>query len=837
MIPPLTRTDRTDLAAAADAEANPFAGSAASLGGDPRVIAALEDYLSEARAGARPDRAEFLARHAEIASALGECLGGLDFIQDAAASDGSGTGPEVEGPVAPASTLGDFRIVRELGRGGMGIVYEAEQVSLGRRVALKVLPFAAAIDPRRIRRFQVEAQAAAQLHHPHIVAIFAVGCDRGVHYYAMQLIEGRTLAAVIEEMSHAGGLALDGPDDALALPGDAPAPDAATTAHDLDVPVDGDLTPPPSTVPASGSTPPRASAGRFLAVARLGIQAAEALEHAHGLGVLHRDVKPANLMIDADGGLWITDFGLARFQEDVGLTRSGDVLGTLRYMSPEQARAGGAIVDQRTDIYSLGATLYELATLRPAFDGRDRPELLRRVMLDDPTAPRRLDPTIPRDLETIILKAMAKDPASRYAAARELADDLRRFLEHKPIRARRPTMAEHLAKWARRHRAAVAAASVALLLAMAIASALLWGEQRKTARALADLETILERERSTLPRVLMDTWALSMFAMQTFAAEHHDPNATSYVQFYNNTLNYYEGLIHLTSGDTDARMREVNAKALYGRGLARMILQMPGAEDDYRASIAAFDVLLRESPDRPDLVSSQALTLFFLAESLNRAGRLDDAEAPARRSISIMRDLVRRHPQEPQYRQEYAGSITRLAEMLAIAGRRPRAAQVFDEAIENDPSNAEALNALAWLLATRPDATPYDPARALGLAERAVKLRPDVASFWNTLGVARLRNNRPDAIEGFDRSIKAGSSNKPPFDWFPLAIVHAKRGESTKAREFYDQAVEWTRQNPSKDSDLIQVQIGGPRAARPAQRATEAPARAKTPAPAHTGPA
>ena len=176
----------------------------------------------------------------------------------------------------------------------------------------------------------------------------------------------------------------------------------------------------------------------FRNIARLGVEAAEALDHAHGLGILHRDIKPANLLIDRDGSLWITDFGLARFPSDLSLTHTGDMVGTLRYMSPEQALARRGVVDQRTDVYSLGVTLYELLALRPAFDGRDHQELLRQIALDEPTKPRRINPAIPRDLETIVLKAMAKDPSGRYATAQELAADLKRFLDDRPILARRP---------------------------------------------------------------------------------------------------------------------------------------------------------------------------------------------------------------------------------------------------------------------------------------------------------------------------------------------------------------------------------------------------------------
>ena len=179
---------------------------------------------------------------------------------------------------------------------------------------------------------------------------------------------------------------------------------------------------------STGSAPRRIPARReyFRTAAALGIQAAEGLDHAHKLGIVHRDIKPANLLLDVHGNLWITDFGLARLQDDAGLTITGDLLGTLRYMSPEQALAKRGYLDHRTDIYSLGATLYELVTLRPAVDGQDRQEVLRKIAQDEPTPPRRLNPAIPRELETILLKAMNKEPGSRYATAQELADDLDR---------------------------------------------------------------------------------------------------------------------------------------------------------------------------------------------------------------------------------------------------------------------------------------------------------------------------------------------------------------------------------------------------------------------------
>jgi serine/threonine protein kinase len=425
---------------------------------DARVIAALEEYTAALEAGTPPDRVAFLSRHADVAEALADCLSGLELVHemsppDATTGPGETAAPAGEGPLA-GMCLGDYRIRRELGRGGMGVVYEAEQISLSRPVALKVLPFAATVDSRQLQRFHNEAKAAACLHHTNIVPVFGVGRERGIHFYAMQLIEGQTLAAVIADLSRARGDKTP------------PSAEPPTTAY--------------GAAPAAASTAPRAalttegsvqSAAYFRTVARLGMQAAEALDYAHQMGVVHRDVKPGNLIVDSRGDVWVTDFGLAQLRDgEAGLTMTGDLVGTLRYMSPEQALAKRVVIDHRTDVYSLGMTLYELLTLRPAFPGSDRQELLRQVAFDEPTAPRKVNRAIPHELETIVLKAVEKNPAERYATAQELADDLRRFLSDDPIRARRPTAFQRARRWARRRQAVVVTAAVGLLLTLGVAA-------------------------------------------------------------------------------------------------------------------------------------------------------------------------------------------------------------------------------------------------------------------------------------------------------------------------------------------------------------------------------
>ena len=451
-----------------------------STADDPRVVVAVREYMAALESGVAPSREQFIKRHTAIAGPLADCLDGLEMVHQAAVT--LRPGRNVRPPELTDHSqipLGDFRLIREIGRGGMGVVYEAQQLSLGRRVAVKVLPFAAALDSSRLERFKNEAQAAARLHHTNIVPIYAVGMERGVHFYAMQLIEGHSLAASIKLLRQATGRG----DADLSSSGTSPAgqrPSVHSLVGRFLRPADPTDSTDPARQPlpaaarqaetdAAGSTvltsDHASPATYFRTVARLMQQAATALEHAHGQGVVHRDIKPGNLLLDPRGNLWVTDFGLAQFQADVQLTRTGDMLGTLRYMSPEQAAGGRVLLDQRTDIYSLGVTMYELLTLEPAFDGSDRQVLLGRILHDEPRPPRALRADIPVELETIVLKATAKAPAERYATAQQLADDLGRWLDDRPILARRPTLRERAARWRRRHQALVRSAIVVLCLA------------------------------------------------------------------------------------------------------------------------------------------------------------------------------------------------------------------------------------------------------------------------------------------------------------------------------------------------------------------------------------
>jgi serine/threonine protein kinase/predicted Zn-dependent protease len=380
-----------------------------------------------------------------------------------------------------------YEIHRELGRGGMGVVYEARQLSLNRKVALKVLSGRLGLTPQAVQRFRREAEAAARLHHTNIVPVYATGEQDGLHYYVMELIDGPSLDQVLGKLRQTKG-------GAAATP-EAP---ALTTAY---------VAGPDASGPASGLTHSSSvgSGGAYFdTAARTIADVADALEYAHRQGVIHRDVKPSNLLLGPDGRLSLNDFGLARVLEQPGMTQTGEFVGTPRYMSPEQITGGRVPVDHRTDVYSLGATLYELLTMQPPFTGVRRDQVLAQVLQKEPRPPRRLNRSVPVDLETICLKALEKDPDRRYQTAGQMAEDLRRYVNRFAIAARRVGPLGRMRKWVRRHPALAATLALALLLAGAagfFAYQSHAGEQRRLAeQKQADERLLAEHRQNALDK-------------------------------------------------------------------------------------------------------------------------------------------------------------------------------------------------------------------------------------------------------------------------------------------------------------------------------------------------
>ncbi len=522
-----------------------------------------EEFVARLRRGEAPTIAEYTARHPELAAGIEELFPTLWLVERAKQETHPlGAAPEPAGE-APAQ-LGDFRIVREVGRGGMGVVYEAIQESLGRRVALKLLPRAAALTPRAAERFRREAHAAAALHHTNIVQVFGVGAQEGLLYYVMQFVEGRSLEELLER-------------------GEAPL------------------------------EPRRA--------AHIAAQAAAALDHAHGAGVLHRDVKPANVLLDAQGAAWLTDFGLAKLLgEEDGLTETGDVLGTVRYLPPERLEG---IADERGDVYGLGLVLYELVTGARAFAATERASLLRAIREVGPPAPGALRPGLPRDLETIVLKAIARDPRDRYRTARALAEDLERWLEDRPIAARRASALERGWRWCRRNRAVASLAGVAVASLLAAASAG-WVGYLATTEALAR-ESARRSEAEAATRRAEENAQLSLEALEgifealagddrlgpsrrgPFADEQEEE-----AKLLQTVLAFYDA--YAARNQTDPRLQLEAARALRRVGVLQRRLGAPQeAERAFASALERLEGLRAAAPREPVFALELAVTLLDAA--------------------------------------------------------------------------------------------------------------------------------------------------------------------------------------------------------------------------------
>jgi WD40 repeat protein/serine/threonine protein kinase len=492
-----------------------------------------DEFAARYRQGERPPLQEYIERYPELADDIRELFPALVEIEQAK-EDRNELAPSLAGPAL--RQLGDFRILREVGRGGMGVVYEAEQLSLGRHVALKVMPQKLLLDARSKGRFEREARAAAKLHHTNIVPVFGVGEQDGLPFYAMQFIQGHGLDAVIEELrrlqprecagagppspigkaEHPARRDVSAVEVARSLltgefhpPPDGTVGEIPAAAPQLPAP-DSRLSDPSAPSSSSVVLPGQSTDGQgqrtrratyWQSVAQVGVQVAQALEYAHKQGVLHRDVKPSNLLLDTAGTVWVTDFGLAKADDQENLTRTGDILGTFRYMPPEAFEGKS---DSRSDVYSLGLTLYELLALRPAFDERERNRLIKQVTTTEARPLDRLNRAIPRDLVTVVHKAIEREPGRRYPTAGELAADLQRFLQDEPIRARRLSPWERVRRWGRRNPvvAGLTAAVLVVLLA-GVAFSMFFALQARDKAAVAERRAEeVGRERDAGQRLL-----------------------------------------------------------------------------------------------------------------------------------------------------------------------------------------------------------------------------------------------------------------------------------------------------------------------------------------------
>jgi eukaryotic-like serine/threonine-protein kinase len=421
-------------------------------------------------------------------------------------------------------------------------------------------------------------------------------------------------------------------------------------------------------------------------------------------------------------------------------------------------------VNAATEIYSLGVTLYELLTLRPAFDAGDRQELVKRILDDEPVPPRHINPSIPRDLETIVLKAMEKEPSARYVSAGELADDLRRFLGDQPIRARRPGLVDRAVKWSRRHRPAVLAGLAALILTLAASTAVLWEAKRRTDATLASYRKALVEERQAIEYSL---GSLDQITRPLAAASgpelNRDEEARRVLPW---AISFYDRLPTLVANLE--MLKELFPKAYRQAGFCRMALNRPRGRDDYRRAIRLYEELAAERPEQIWLRTGLIETLYEYSRLLTAPADKPEAESSFRRALAVAESLI---------------------------GDREAAKHCYTMGLVGP------FNDLAWALVRRPDVTPSDADLALRLARQATDWEPKQAGLWNTLGMARYRlGDRSSAAAAFQKSMDLNDGGDPA-DWFFLAALDHHAGRKQEARRWFDRSVAWMEQNQGRDKE------------------------------------
>jgi tetratricopeptide (TPR) repeat protein/tRNA A-37 threonylcarbamoyl transferase component Bud32 len=540
----------------------------------------IGQYLSAAEAGRPLDRQELLAQHPDLADDLASFFAAEERLagplQDLFPEGATGSAPPAPTAPAPGALLrylGDYELLEELGRGGMGVVYKARQRSLKRDVAVKTILGGRLASAADVRRFYAEAENVAQLDHPNIVAIYEVAEHRGLHYFSMKLIDGDSLSAKVAQLRHDS----------------------------------------------------KAAARLLAAVAR-------AVHYAHQCGILHRDLKPSNVLVDGAGQPHVTDFGLSKRLESAASTPGLAVVGTPAYMAPEQAR-GDKGLTTAADVYALGAILYELLTGGPPFAGQTVLDVLCQVQLHEPKPPGALDPKVNRDLETVCLKCLEKDPRRRYPSAEALAEDLERWLRGEPIRSRPAPAWERATKWARRQPALALLVVVGLAaLAAGVAAAGLYVRLLAQRRDHAvEKERIAERGRAQALEVIGELLKAARDDLEEVP-------------------------------ETEPARRELLERAA-----------------------ALCEKALADRPADPALRLRDAQTWIVLGDLHRRLGDLDGAEQAQGRAIELLTALAREHPAEPDYRAELAAAHQNLG-LVRDAQRR------FGEAEEH---YREALRLLA----------------------------------------------------------------------------------------------------------------------------------------------
>jgi serine/threonine protein kinase len=764
-----------------------------------------DDFIAKIRQGEKPVITDYVNRYPELASEIEEIFPAI------VALEGGKYAAQAQGKVSLGASapdqLGDFKIVREIGRGGMGVVYEAIQESLNRRVALKLLPRHSLLDDKQLKRFRREAELTASLHHTNIVPVFGVGENGNFHYYVMQLIEGVGLDELTQKIVSTAV------DSHVKVKKTKPVSETETGSDTVYTPFEPGDENRSDDQPAAEhlhSSEFKKYVNSPYKIATLGIQAANALQYAHDRGILHRDIKPGNLLLDREGLLCITDFGLARAAEQSDLSKSTDIVGTLGYMAPEMFRGETC---RQSDIYGLGITLYELLTKRYAIERTSRHAMIEQITHGTITSLRRINPRIPRDLETIILKAIATDTKHRYQSASELGEDLNRFLENRPIRAKRISPIEYLWRWSCRNPAIASLSGLALMLMLALGISMAVGfdrerRERKRAESSAQLATnALDRVFDRFVPSRLHTPEISGagdgYAEPVLSRESADLLA-GMVQFYTK-------LAESTGEQEEFQNKAANAQRKVG-DIHRRLGDFSSALTAYQKSLNLYQQNTGES---------NALTIATLYNEIGRIYRYlgqhsEATEAHGRAEKLLQANLAADLNQADlqielartfflkaiQFHPDQLGSMTSDIRLQTPPGRfvpseeertqLQQAIEILEALIESDQTNPEYRYLLALCLQeqlpadyVRSPGEKGKQARAFEILETLVQEHPHVADYRQAIvksfGRFDIRRLNPEEIDEsvivrLEKAIQHASrlvSDYPTIPEYKISLIHA----------------------------------------------------------------
>lgn len=641
----------------------------------------LEDivaqFTDEIRSGEHPDVQQYVNRYPSHADELSDLLSSVAMIEGLKNYSPNSSVPDqrfIEFDVP--EFLGEYRIVGEIGRGGMGIVFEAVHETLGRRVAIKVMTAGLISNTKHLERFHREAVSAASLHHTNIASVFGAGEDNGLHFYVMEFIDGQSISQILRGEAF-------GDDETVCFqntPQHTPqhTPQSAINLSAREIESD------PSRDELIIGRQKVSTGNRYKWVADTGQQIADALAYAHEKNILHRDIKPANLVMDSHGTVWLTDFGLAKNVVDDALTKTGDIIGTPQYMAPESFSGE---YDCRSETYCLGLTLYEMATLKPAFENASPGRIIKAVTTSTPPAPKKVDPRLPRDLATIIEKAIAREPKSRYQTAAEMRDDLRAFIEDRPIAARKMSVLDNVVRFSRRNPLAAGLAAFSILtLALLVVTMTIGFVVTRSAlnRAESNVDIALEAFDQTFQQYITpgdskfegsDAYGFEQIGGIEKAITKED------AQFVEKMLGYYQRLAIDNKFSRDVKTQAATANRLVAN-VYRLIGQPDKSLDSYQQALTAFEALAT-MPSRPmdsaDAVLLSVATRNEMANLLTSTGQWQ----AGLQLFFVSKEQLEKHPKfdDRALKLKWVQTINQITsgQVKMIFGARSAAAQSNDQ--------------------------------------------------------------------------------------------------------------------------------------------------------------